>query len=132
MTSSWSQTHINPILVPAPASPPSPFDIGSYIGVGVTVGVLATLMLLIGYYIIHKNNKSKKQQYLTRNQIYLGPYSEPKKHDNTQYMPKNPLIHGRNSGIIDPVTSSSSSLSPTSSDLSFSNRNMFAPVGIRR
>jgi len=75
---------------------------------GVAIGVLVTLVVLVGYYVIHKRNKTKKavsSRDLHSNIVFVGHSKE--------YMSQNPLV-GRNESMR-----------------SFSDRTMFAPVGVR-
>ena len=114
IASSFSNTP-NPtttnIIAYAPIAPSVSNDTNpvGFVGLGIAIGVLVTLGILVGYYVIHKRNKSKKP-HSSRNILFVT--------DNPEYISRNPL-----NGKI--VTSSSRNIDVDRE------RTFFAPTGIR-
>lgn len=83
---SVTQTNnIDFIIINRSSESPQSLTIGN-IALGAVIGVVATLIILGGYYVIHKKNMTKTKPHSMRNIVYFG--------EHPQNITQNPAIGG--------------------------------------
>lgn len=116
---------VMPINPPAdvPATPANNYGM---IGLGVGLGVIASIIIIGGYYVAHKNNKKTQKPLSMRNIIYMG--------EQGKYASENPMSSRSLPSIVEepePTTLSPTAFRYTKNMMDTSNKQIFEPVTVR-
>jgi predicted small secreted protein len=88
---------------------------------GVGLGVIATIVIITAYYIIHKKNNKTQKPLSMRNIVYFG--------EKGQYISENPMSSDNLTG--NPNTLSLTTIRYSKNAFESSEREIFEPVTVR-